>query len=70
MSGGWWLQVLVTRTTVVNGEIDPIQGIAEDKAVFYGIGIAGLSGCSVSSGSVQVDVMRGRGCVFVESDIL
>jgi len=39
----WCDMVLVTGTTVVNGTIEPILEMAQKKAVFYGISIAGVA---------------------------
>ena len=49
----WCDLALVTGTTVVNGTLEAILEVAGTKAVFYGISIAGLHGCWVSSSSVQ-----------------
>ncbi len=38
------IQALVMGTTVVNGTLEPILEMAQDKAVFYGISIAGVMG--------------------------
>ena len=53
MCCGGAIQALVTGTTVVNGTIEPILEVARGEAVFYGISIAGLPGCLVSSGFVR-----------------
>ncbi|RLG29411.1 hypothetical protein DRO03_07330 [Methanosarcinales archaeon] len=37
------MQALVTGTTVVNGTLEPILEITQEKAVFYGISIAGVA---------------------------
>jgi uncharacterized protein (DUF4213/DUF364 family) len=39
----WCDLALVTGTTVVNGTLEPILEMAQGKAVFYGIGIAGVA---------------------------
>ncbi|PHP45290.1 hypothetical protein B6V01_004750 [Methanosarcinales archaeon ex4572_44] len=39
----WCDIALVTGTTVVNGTLEPILDMAGDKAVFYGIIIAGVA---------------------------
>ena len=38
----WCDLALVTGTTVVNGTLEPILEMAQEKAVFYGISIAGV----------------------------
>ncbi|KAF5414987.1 MAG: hypothetical protein C5S48_07290 [Candidatus Methanogaster sp.] len=40
---GGAIQALVTGTTVVNGTLESILEVAGAKAVFYGIGIAGVA---------------------------
>ena len=39
----WCDLALVTGTTVVNGTLEPILEMAQEKAVFYGISIAGVA---------------------------
>jgi len=39
----WCDLALVTGTTVVNGTIEPILEMAQEKAIFYGISIAGVA---------------------------
>ncbi|MEA3282561.1 MAG: hypothetical protein U9Q68_08395 [Euryarchaeota archaeon] len=40
---GGTIQALVIGTTVVNGTIEPILEMAQDKAVFHGINIVGVA---------------------------
>jgi hypothetical protein len=40
---GGAIQVLVTGTTVVNETLEAILEMAQEKAVFYGISIAGVA---------------------------